>query len=802
MTTVPETYATASPEAWEADTPFAETYAAEGSGSGSPATVGESEGFTAWENESPFAESAAGFTEQNPAEARFAEAYDELRDEAFDEAVADLVAETEQAVEQRFEAEAPASWGTERERFAELHLAPVALEAEQYLSAVGEALSGADVETMGPEQLERLLEAAESHPVDLSPASENFFGAIRNKLRQALRVAKNVAGKVGSLAKGAFNFALRKLKALVRPLLKRVISFAIGRLPAPLRGPARMLAQRIGLEAEEEAQVSDEGRTVSPAVLTDAEALAESFDAALAESLATPPPEGAEFEQFAETQEDERPLEGLELQTLAEARAELVDRLGSAREGEDLTPAIENFIPALLPALRVGIRLVGRDRVVRFLAGYLAKLIGKWVGPQLSGPLSSAIVDVGLRMLTLEAETEAEQPAEAAPAVLAATVEDTVRRLAEAEDYVFDNEDLMQLAVAEAFERSVATNFPARYVRTALQQAPSLGGSFVPRGVRSQRPYRKYTRVPTIEVTEQTAEAVRSFGGTTLAAALRAHGVRLPARVRMHIYEAVAGTTLPRIARNDRALARLGAGPAVWARLHPLTPQAAGLLVREPRLGTAVPPIYLRSRQRIAVGQRFYFLEPLQVGQAARGGQSGRPSQARIRIDLRTATVTTAVYLSEPDAQQIAAAVQQGRGAPVFLQTVGRAIRGITFAPGDRSVSVRGELEEGEEFAAALLGRLAPRVLSVLQRRLRAWAMTMFAEWVRARITEFTRAAADPADGLTLRLTLRAVPGLELVKDALAGRLTPEALRRVLSGDAFRGTPSGTITVVPGRRWK
>ncbi len=349
MTTVPETYATASPEAWEADTPFAETYAAEG-----PAVVRRPRSVS--RKASPLGRTShrsrrarRASPSRTPAEARFAEAYDELRDEAFDEAVADLVAETEQAVEQRFEAEAPASWGgTERERFAELHLAPVALEAEQYLSAVGEALSGADVETMGPEQLERLLEAAESHPVDLSPASENFFGgAIRNKLRQALRVAKNVAGKVGSLAKGAFNFALRKLKALVRPLLKRVISFAIGRLPAPLRGgPARMLAQRIGLEAEEEAQVSDEGRTVSPAVLTDAEALAESFDAALAESLATPPPpEGAEFEQFAETQEDERPLEGLELQTLAEARAELVDRLGSAREGEDLTPGHRKLHP-------------------------------------------------------------------------------------------------------------------------------------------------------------------------------------------------------------------------------------------------------------------------------------------------------------------------------------------------------------------------------------------------------------------------------------------------------------------------
>lgn len=807
MTTVPHAYSPVdSAENWEAETPFTETAFAEyPAGTGEQEQRDAAEGFLPWtENLSPFDEGTQMAGEENPAEALFAEAFAELRDEAFDEALVDLVAETEQAVEQRFEGEAPTAWGTERERLAELHLAPLGLEAEQYLGAVTEALAGTDVETLDQAELDRLLESAESHPVELTPASEDFLKAIRNKARQVLRAAKNVAGKVGSVAKGALSFVLRKLKGLIRPLLKRVISFAIGRLPAALQGPARTLAQRIRLEAEEQEQLTEEGLAISPTALTDPEMLAESFDAALAEALSGPPPEGAEFEQFAEEQEDEQPFEGRELEALVEARAELVDRLGSAREGEDLTPAIENFVPALLPALRLGIRVVGRQRVVKFLAKYLAKLIGKWTGPQLSVPLSSAIVDVGLRLLTLEAPEEAEQPAEAAPAVLAATVEDTVRRLTEQEDYVFENEDLMQLAVAEAFEQAVATNFPARFVRPALQQAPSLGGSFVPRGIRTRRPYRKYNRVPTIEVTEQVAEAVRTFGGTTLAAALRAQGVRLPARVRMHVYEAVVGTTLPRIARNDRALMRVGSGRAAWSRLHPLTPQAAGLLLREPLLGATVPAVYLRSRQRIGTGQRFYYLEPLQAGAVvpARRGLAARPTQARVVVDLRTSSISTAVYLSETDAQRVAAAVQQGRGVPVLLQTMGRAFQRITFAPGDRSVVVRREFEEGEEFAAALLGRVAPRVLAVVRGRLRAWFMTMLAEWVRARMTEFTRAAADPAEGVTLRLTLRAVPGLPLLKDALDGRLSPGALRRVLSGDAFKGTPSGTVTVVPGRRWK
>lgn len=798
MTTAPDAYTPVEPaESWAAQTPFAEALLQDEQ----PA---EPAGFLPWtESISPFEEGPDGAGDARPLDAAFAEAFAELRDEAFDEALADLVAETEEAVEERFEAEGPSAYGTGRERLGELHLSPLSLEVEQYLAAAAESVAGTDVESLNEDQLEQLLADVETRSVELSPASEDFFKAIKNKVRKVARAAKSVARKVGSVAKGALTFGLKRLRSLIRPLLKRVLSFAIGRLPAALQPAARGLLQKIRLEAEDEEQVTEEGAAISPTALADPEMLAESFDAVLAEAVAIErPPEGFEFEDYAD-QEDEQPYEGRELEALAEARAELIGMLRSAQEGEDLTPAIENFVPALLPALRLGIRVVGRQRVVKFLAKYLARLIGKWVGPQLSAPLSSAIVDVGLRLLTLEQPDEAEESAEAAPIVLAATIEDTVRRLTENEEYVFENEDLMQLAVAEAFEQAVATNFPARFVRPALQQAPSLSGSFVPRGVRSRRPYRKYNRVPTIEVSAQVADAVRTFGGTTLAAFLRAQGVQLPAKVRVHVFEAVAGTTLPKIARNDRALARVGKGRAVWSRLHPLTPQAAGLLLREPRLGVAVPGTYLRSRQRIGAGQRFYYLEPLQAGIAvpARPSTSARPTQARVVIDLRRSQISTAVYLSEADAQQVAAAVQQGRGVPVLLQTMRRALQTLTFKPGDRSVVIRRELEEGEEFAAALLGRLAPRVLQSVRGRIRAWFMTMVAEWMRARMAEFTRAAADPASGVTLRLTLRAVPGLPLLRDALNGKLGPGAMSKVLSGDAFKGVPSGTVTVVAGRRW-
>ena len=121
----------------------------------------------------------------------------------------------------------------------------------------------------------------------------------------------------------------------------------------------------------------------------------------------------------------------------------------------------------------------------------------------------------------------------------------------------------MQLAAAEAFSQAVATHFPSRFVRPALQQAPSLGGTFVTRRPRSIRRYHKYApHTLTWEVTAQIADAIPTFGGSTLGAVLRASGASFPARARLHIYQAAVGTTLPRMMRIDSTLSPADAGSA------------------------------------------------------------------------------------------------------------------------------------------------------------------------------------------------------------------------------------------------
>lgn len=741
----------------------------------------------------PFAEVSMG-PSQSESDRLLSQAFAELRDETFDEAVAYLTEETEEAVSSRFSDESPQS-GSERERLADTHLSAVRFEAQQYLGSLEEGLSGRDIESLSDAQLGEVLDRLDPQIGALTPAGEEFIGSLVRKAKKAVKVVARTAKSVGKIAGVLLGPVLKKLRGLINPLLKRVLSIAIGRLPAPLQPAARTLAARFASETAENEADEGEGES-SAANLTDVEALAESFDASLAEAFA-----GGEMEPLAGESYEELDREaggdGRELERLAEARGALIDRLRSARDEEDLAPAVEQFAPALLGALRVGIKLAGRPKVVRFLARFVGQLISQWVGPKLSAPLSNAIVDTGLRLISLEAEREADETrdGEAAPVALATVVEDTVRRLAEQEEYVLDNEELLQLAAADAFGEAVASHFPQQFVRPALRQAPSIGGTFVARRPRSVRTYRKYSRTPEVELTTQIADALPTFGGTTVGAVLRAAGATFPVRARLHIYQSVTGTSLPRIGRRHRAN---GAGDlAAAAQVHPLTPEAAALLLREPKLGVAVAPAFLRSRNHIAVGQRFYILEPIGAVSLLNFSNATRASGAQVRptrtwtvVNLRQSKITVGIHLSETDAQGVAEAIRRGRGGAALLQALIATYRAARSPLGTRPSPlrvVREDSEDHEELAPSAAA-LSPAIGAMLRRRIDAWVLPALAAWTRNNAEAFARAAAHPDAGVTVRVRLTAVPGLDAITQGTTAAVA----------SALRGKPDVAISVTTG----
>jgi hypothetical protein len=146
------------------------------------------------------------------------------------------------------------------------------------------------------------------------------------------------------------------------------------------------------------------------------------------------------------------------LAELDRARDQFIENLRSLKAGEDPTPHVENFVPAILPALRIGIRLIGRKKVKNYLANLVGKFIKKFVDPQYRRPLSQAIVAAGLNLLQLE--TTAEDESRAVDTAVAATVEETVRRVAALPDCVLDDQELLEGFALEAFEQAAASNLP------------------------------------------------------------------------------------------------------------------------------------------------------------------------------------------------------------------------------------------------------------------------------------------------------------------------------------------------------
>ena len=589
---------------YEPETPFEGTLLPEPPAQEAPAAF---EGFTTrTEVATPFLTEywlGEDSTAISPATSELVDLVEELWDHEFDELTYRLTQEAAAAADDRFpQGEEPGD-PTARERFLEGYLEPLHSAAERLFETVAEAVSEHDLMAMSESELDSVLGSLEVGETDLSPTFEGFLGGL-------LKKAKTLAKGAWSLAKKGISAAgrllpigalLSKLKALVRPLLQRVLRFALGKLPPSLRPAASQLAKRIlptiGM-GELDSEELEEPTTA------DVRVIQQELDlGAAALLLAADETEGEVA--LAEVAMEAANGDGEALARLDHARQRFTEEITQLPEGEDPTQAVENFLPAILPLVKTGIGLIGRPRVVNFLARYLATLIQRYVGRENSAPLSRAIVDAGLRMISLEAPPEVER--QAAGAALAATLENTVRHVAELDEMFFEDEDLLAHETYRGFESAAAGNMPPATLRRALRPTAGLDGTWVLMPADSPaKGYKKYSRVLDTEITPQIARELETFGGTALDTFLRERdGDRDTVAARAHLYEAVPGTSLQRLTRLERDVPGLGpAGSTEPPVIHPLSTHAAGLLFREPGLGRDVSTAYLSDPDQIAVGQR------------------------------------------------------------------------------------------------------------------------------------------------------------------------------------------------------
>jgi hypothetical protein len=748
----------------------------------------------------------------------FRELLEELYDEEFDEALTELVEEADAHAQLLGAGELDGD-PARVERALEHWIAPLRIEAETLLQEMADSLEATDPQLMGEAELDEFLDRFEPHDSSGGPVFEDFLKKIWKKAKKAVKGAVNLAKK-GIKAVGKIlpiGVILNKIKALVRPLLQRVLKIALNKLPPALRPAAAALAKRFLGTREVEALEADELTDAAEAPASaDLRSLQAEFDAQTVALMLTPT-EPEQEALLAEASVQAERLDDTSLAELDEARAAFVNRLMELEDGEDPTPAVEQFLPAILPALRIGIKLIGRPKVVRFLAKFLGRLIAPYVGKRLTPPLSQAIVDAGLRLMTLEAgEEEADADPRLAGEAFAALVEETVGRVAELDEDELDEEAIVEEVAMEGFHSAVGRHFPASVLRGG--RGSRSGGIWMAMPRRRRMRYRKYSRIFDAKISPGSAAAVRTRGGQTLATFLKDRlGQTGPVQARVHLYRAVPGTRLGAIARAEGAVRGLGpSAVGTTTEILPLTREAAGALLGEAELGEDVSEAYLDEAAPPAVGQTFYFLEvaggrptstsTAPVAPAARP----RMSTTTALIDLRSGKLVLAIFLAEAQAQAIAAGLRRkvpigstlSAMAPAYIG----AVRTLASAAGRRRIRIVGEVAEtepeyGQPAREELFGfKGLPSPGTLVGKVLAKWTRRAIARELGRQRETFIAATEAPTDGVTMLVTLAGPPGLATIGQVLRGRLGA-GLRglRTLPG-LLKAQPAAKLEIVAGYR--
>lgn len=728
----------------------------------------------------------------------------ELYDEEFEEALATLVDEAAAIYETQFEQETedPQGMGYRGERMLDQHFAPLVAEAEVMFGALSREFSQRNPHTLNEDEINTIVDGYQPSG-ELTPNFEFFFGALK-------KIAKKVAHKAVDLAKKGISAAaklglgpvLGKLKALVKPLLKRVIRMAIGKLPPRLRPIARKLARRLPFLKEFEESYESEPE---PEMAWEVAEIQYEFHQEVANLLFAQTEVEQDLEVASALAEqpvpDAYPLAELDL-----ARDRFIANLQGLKEGEDPTPYVENFLPAILPALRIGIKLIGRKKVVDFLAKLVGKLIHGFVGPQYTPPLSRAIVDAGLRLLQMEATAEDES--RAAASAVAATVEDTARRVAALPEYILDDQELLEGFALEAFEQAAAANLPPLLSEEVYRKRPDLGEARKLQGIWMMMPpgkrkrYKKFSRRIRTRFTPHKVTSLETFEGLPVEGFLEEqHGIAPGEEMEavVHLFETLPGTRLSDILRQEETIARFD-GENCHAMIHPLTREAAALLLGEPELGQDNDPGSSLDPHALRAGQRLYYLEipgkrPLTVQQPGGRAKLRRATRVRLILDFPKNEARVYLFLSEIRAQEIAVKLRQR----AHIGTVAARLRGFiqrglhgAFTGTFGRLKIVHETVTPDQWTAALR-RLPSPVRKLFLGKLTGWVMKGISDHLKQRTEEFIKAAEDTADGVTMVVTLANPPGFPQLRQALKGiSLSPGSLR------IPDGAPTPKIKILPG----
>jgi hypothetical protein len=185
---------------------------------------------------------------------------------------------------------------------------------------------------------------------------------------------------------------------------------------------------------------------------------------------------------------------------------------------------------------------------------------------------------------------------------------------------------------------------------------------------------------------------------------------------------------------------------------------------------------------------------------AADGAAAGkRSSQVNLTLDFPKDEFRVFVYLSEADAQGIAAKLRNRDVTTALLAARKTYQDGLTAALGgdvQRRVKIVNEALPQEQFAG--VGKqLTDLIRERLTKKVIAWVGRAIADHLATRAGELTAAAEAPADGVTIAVTILSPPGAPFVRRMLKGDSSPAQALGDLDS-IFKGEPKLAVSTVPG----
>ncbi len=790
-------------------------------------SLSSSEGYSAeyfQEVDSPFSrtyEAIATNNDLTPAGEEFVDFLGELEDSEFKESLYELADEVEDTWRSKVSNEIamgpgyiPFATQQAREYFS-----PLIKELESMIDKTSQHFSGNNLADHSETEVDTFFETIEFNHNQFSPAQEQFFGKIFKKVKSVVKKGIDLAKKGVSVV-GKFlpsHIILNKLKGLLKPLLDKVLKFAIGKLPKNLQPFAHTFAKKfLKLETSDgESFIQNEDGL--GAIQTE-------LDNTIAQLVFSPTETEADnaisnyetsFESIERLNNYEVGLDTTNALSLDAARQQFINELKSLQPGESPAPAIERFLPvaimAIKPIIKMAIKIIGRPKIINFLAGLLSKLVSKYVPENVAKPLAAGIIDVGLKIIGFEVHETGKS--DLAYEAIATTIEETIENLEDINETEFNDNEALTMHLLEAFEQAAANNFPPQYIKEELRPTKQKATWInLPKST-PVKFYKKFTHVYDITIDAQTSNSVKIFRGLPLANFLRdKYGLdpSKPIKAKVHIYEAKLNSRLSLISKFENLPGLNGRQPKAWIQLLPLTKQASNLLLKEPSLGKDIASKHLATRFKTLPGQRFYFLEidgarlriPMVNRSRHKHNDNGSPHSS---IESRSADIQAVInfikseiqlnyYFSEEDAKTI---VEKLNGndfigsAITIRQSIKKVLHEILIQNISSKVKIIHEAipelyfessqDQEEEFSiGSALGKFTGKkliagIIEKLIGKISSVAYDAVVNFFKTRAAEFKQAQAQPQDGVTVKLIWKNVQGMSAIRaiiNAIKGKLS------------------------------